>query len=170
MVAIPLSVLALAAGVYLLVKVKREFLGGAFEILAWLVIVLALTSVGFAGFKALRHCGGGQCGNKPQCHVEKRVTIMNDGMGHCSMDSSMTMGCCKMEGDSVVMEPAMCEKMMGKEACEAMRAQRGRCIVSKDECMTMCHAAGKPCCAQKTEAQCTKKCEGEKKECCQKKM
>lgn len=147
MIGLPLSVLALAAGVYLLVKVKREFLGGAFEILAWLVIVLSLASVGFVGFRALHHCGGGHCGKPQECHMEKRVTIMNDGMGHCTMDSTMSMGGCKMEGDSVVMEPAMCEKMMGKEACEAMRAQRGRCIVSKEECMTMCHAGGKACCA-----------------------
>ncbi len=170
MVALPLSVLALAAGVYLLIKVKREFLSGAFGILAWLVIVLSLVSIGFAGFRALHHCGGGRDCGKQECHMEKRVTMMNDGMGHCTMDSSMTMQGCQMEGDSVVMDPAMCEKMMGKEACEAMRSQRGRCIVSKEECMAMCHANGKACCAQKPMGECTKKCEGEKKACCQKKM
>lgn len=72
---------------------------------------------------------------------------MNDGAGHCTMSNTSCIGGCKMEGDSVVMEPAVCEKMMGKEACEAMRAQRGRCIVSKEECMTMCKAEGKACCA-----------------------
>jgi len=84
------------------------------------------------------------------------------------MDSSATcsMGGCKMEGDSVVMEKEMCEKMMGKEACDAMSKQRGRCILSKEECMKMCHANGAACCAEKKEAQSTKKCEGEKKACC----
>ena len=107
--------------------------------------------------------------------------IKDDGMGHCSMDSSSTcsMGGCKMEGDSVVMEKEMCEKMMGKEACDAMCKERGRCIMSKEECMKMCHAAGKPCCAEKGEGTCPMhkeaesagKCTmGEKKECCKKKM
>ncbi len=184
MAALPLSILALAAGVYLLVKVKREFLGGIFEILSWLVIVLSLVSIGFLGFKAFSHCGGGHCGQARECRVEKQV-IMKGGNGHCEMNSSSTctMGGCKMEGDSVVMEKEMCEKMMGKEACEAMCKERGRCIVSKEECMEKCHAAGKPCCAEKSEATCAmhkegepagkcsmgeKKCEGEKKACCKK--
>lgn len=145
MAALPLSILALAAGVYLLVKVKREFLGGIFEILSWLVIVLSLVSIGFLGFKAFNHCGGGHCGQARECRVEKQV-IMKGGNGHCEMNSSSTctMGGCKMEDDSVVMEKEMCEKMMGKEACEAMCKERGRCIVSKEECMEKCHAAGKP--------------------------
>ena len=66
---------------------------------------------------------------------------------------------------------------MGKEACDAMCKERGRCIMSKDECMKMCHGmkggegcsmhqeggmmGGKSgCCMEKGEA---------KKECCKKK-
>jgi hypothetical protein len=180
MAAFPLSVLALAAGVYLLVKVKREFLGGIFEILSWLVIVLSLVSIGFLGFKTFSHCGGGHCGQTRECKIEKQV-IIKDGSGHCEMNSSSTcsMEGCKMEGDSVVMEKEMCEKMMGKEACDAMSKERGRCVMSKEECMKMCHAAEKPCCAEKSEGTCTMhkegeatgKCSmGEKKECCKKKM
>ena len=181
MIALPLSILALAAGVYLLVKVKREFLGGIFEILSWLVIVLSLVCIGFIGFKAMHRCGGGHCEQRGECRMEKELIIKQDGAGHCSMDSSSTcsMGGCKMEGDSVVMEKEMCQKMMGKEACEAMCKERGRCIMAKEECMKMCHAAGKPCCAEKSEGACpmhkegeaTGKCStGEKKECCKKKM
>lgn len=169
MLAFPLSVLALAAGVYLLIKVKREFLGGIFEILAWLVIVLSLASAGFTGYKALRHCGPGRCHGQQGCQVEKRVIITDDGMGHCTKDSATT--CCKMEGDSIVMEKEVCEKMMGKEACEAMCKQRGRCILSKEECMNVCHAQGKDCCAAKAGADGAPHCgDGEKKPCCQKKM
>ena len=169
MVAFPLSILALAAGVYLLVKVKREFLGGIFEILSWLLIVLALVSIGFLGFRTLHHCYGGHCQQERECRIEKRV-IINDDKGHCNIDSSAacSMGGCKIEGDSVVMEKEMCEKMMGKEACDAMSKERGRCILSQEECMKMCHAKGATCCAEKKEVQCTKKCEGEKKECCKK--
>jgi len=172
----PLSILALAAGVYLLVKVKREYLGGVFEILAWLVILLSLVAIGFGGFRAMHHCGG-------KCNVEKRVMIMNGqeevtttchkggmmnggtcphmqsgGMMHGQgMMEGCAMGGCKMEGDSVVMDKATCEKMMGKEACDKMYAERGRCIVSKDECTKMCTAEGKACCMQgKTNATCPK--------------
>ena len=170
MVAFPLSILALAAGVYLLVKVKREFLGGIFEILSWLVIVLSLVSIGFLGFRACHnHCGEGQCSQGKECRMEKEVIIKDDGRGHCSMDSTMSMSCCKMEGDSMVMDKAMCEKMMGKDACDAMCKERGRCIMSKEECMKMCHAEGKGCCGEKKEGACPMG-GGEKKECCKKKM
>ncbi len=199
MIALPLSILALAAGVYLLVKVKREFLGKIFEILAWLVIVLSLVSVGFSGFKGLHHCGGDKCKQGSECRVEKEV-IIKDGKGTCSMESTSSMTCCKTEGDSMVMEKEMCEKMMGKEGCEKMTKERGRCIMSKEECAKVCEAAGHSCGAQKSAGGCSmhganckgdcagkcsgkcggtcetgkKECcvkgaEGEKKECCKKK-
>jgi hypothetical protein len=170
MVALPLSILALAAGVYLLVKVKREFLGGIFEVLSWLVIVLSLVSVGFVGVRAFHHghCGSGPCGIQEGCRMEKQIIIKDDGKGHCSMDSSSKMmGCCKMEGDSVVLEKGACEMAMGKEACEKLCKERGRCVLSKEECRKMCEAKGIPCCVDKAGAECTKKCEGQGKSCCQ---
>ncbi len=172
MIALPLSILALAAGVHLLIKVKREFMGTLFSVLAWLVIGLSLANIGLIGKRAVHrfcvnHCEGGNT-----CKMEKEIIIKDDGMGHCTKDSTSTctIGGCKMEGDSVVMDKEMCSKMMGAEKCEAMCKERGRCILSKEESMSMCHASGKPCCAEKTETQCTKKCEGEKKECCKHKM
>lgn len=135
MVAFPLSILALAAGVYLLVKVKREFLGGIFEILSWLVIVLSLVSVGFLGYKSLRNCGGGHCKQDRECRIEKRI-ILNDGGGHCKLDSASSAHCPMMDS------------------------------LGKEECMKKCNEAGLPCCAEKKDVQCAKKCEGEKKACC----
>jgi hypothetical protein len=172
MVALSLSILALAAGVYLLIKVKREFMSTIFSVLAWLVIGLSLANIGVIGVKACKYYCHNHCEEKGECRMEKQIIIKDDGMGHCTKDSSSTcsMSGCKMEGDSVVMEKEMCSKMMGKDACEAMCKERGRCILSKDECMKMCHASGKPCSAEKAETQCTKKCEGEKKECCKHKM
>ncbi len=179
MIALPLSILALAAGVYLLITVKREFLGKVFEMLAWLVIVLALVSIGFQSFKAFSCHGNCKDG---QCKVEeKQVIIKDDGSngGHCQMgDMSMDgkgMNCCKMEGDSVVMDQANCEKMMGKEACEKMVKERGRCIMSKEECTKVCGGKENCCVAgggghdgcpmmggEK------KDCGGDKKACCKK--
>ncbi|HLP50976.1 MAG TPA: hypothetical protein VK154_08855 [Chitinophagales bacterium] len=144
MIAVPLLILALAAGVFLLIKVKRDFLGPVFEMLAWLVIVLSLVAIGFSATKAFTKCG--KCGHhEKECRIDKQVIINKEGGGHCSTTTSMAG--CTMEGDSVVMDQAVCEKMMGKEACEAMRKERGRCIVSKEECMEKCKADGKPCCA-----------------------
>lgn len=190
MIALPLSVLALAAGVYLLVKVKREYLGGIFEFLAWLVIVLAVASVGYTGVKAFT-CKGG-C-KKQTCHVEGKTGCQkgakdchgkcggacgmkdcdkgncqggghgNCGMGGCNMEG------CHMEGDSCVMDKAICEKMMGKEACDSLSKLRGRCIMSKEECHAMCGNKG-TCTAGAPKACCKK--DGESaapKACCKKK-
>jgi hypothetical protein len=49
------------------------------------------------------------------------------------------------------MDQATCEKMMGKEACEAMRKDRGQCIVSKEECQKLCKASGQSCCVASAE-------------------
>ncbi|MFN8300430.1 MAG: hypothetical protein U0T75_15115 [Chitinophagales bacterium] len=179
MVALSLSVLALAAGVFLLVKVKSQYLGKLFEGLAWLVIVLALVAIGAVGYHALHHCGGGDC-HKEQCKVEqKEVIIKEDGAGHCNMGDMAA--CCKAEGDSMVMDAASCEKMMGKEACEKMMKERGRCIMSKDECAKACEANGgkKDCCANAGghggcqmdmgKGECPMmKADGEKPACCKK--
>lgn len=147
-------------------------MGTLFTVLAWLVIGLSLVNIGLIGTRACQRYCFNHCEGKGECKMEKQIIIKDDGMGHCTKDSSSTctMNGCTMEGDSVVMEKEMCSKMMGAEKCEAMCKERGRCIMSKEECMNMCHAAGKPCCAEKTESQCTKKCEGEKKACCKHKM
>lgn len=136
MIALPLSVLALAAGVYLLVKVKREYLGGIFEVLAWLVIALSLVSVGYTGYKACAR--GGKC-KAQTCHVEKKVIVKKDA-GSCHTGDKAACGIegCHMEGDSCVLDKAVCEKMMGKETCDSISKQRGRCIMSKEECAAMC--------------------------------
>jgi hypothetical protein len=176
MIAIPLSVLAFAAGVYLLVKVKREFLGGLFEALSWLVILLSLVSLGYSGFKATGCCGK-KCAASQKCSVEREVVIkeMGEGGGQChaaakagcsAAESSACHGACKMEGDSVVMDKTVCEGMMGKEKCDAMCKERGRCILAKEECMALCKESGKQCCAQGAEAPACKKpatcCKGQK--------
>jgi hypothetical protein len=153
MIALPLSVLALAAGVYLLVKVKREYLGGIFEVLSWLVILASLVSLGYTGFKALNHCCGSKCGSE-KCTVEKEGMIKKEGSCHGGTETCSGKGC-HMEGDSCVMEQNACEAMMGKEACDALVKERGRCIMSKEECNAKCSKKGA--------------CTGEKKECCAKK-
>lgn len=177
MIALPLSILALAAGVYLLITVKREFLGKVFEMLAWLVIVLALISIGFQAFKAFS-CHG-NC-NDDKCKVEEKQIIIKDGEGnggHCNMgNAEMGNGCmasCTMKGDSCVMDQATCEKMMGKEACEKMMKERGSCIMGKEECMKACGGHGN-CSMEGNSGGCPmmggdkKDCGGAKKDCCKK--
>jgi hypothetical protein len=80
----------------------------------------------------------------------------------------------------MVMDKGLCEKMMGKEACDKMCAERGRCIMSKQECSKMCGGNmscctdGKPsCCAgNQLPACCAGKGAmdgGRMKDCCKKK-
>jgi len=176
MVAIALSVLALAAGVYLLVKVKSEFLSNAFGLLAWLVIVLSLISFGFAITKGLnrgenchKQCSyqsGAACPGKSAA-CDKPCGNTNNGAcvgkcggkceGQCKTPKTCGAGC-TMEGDSCVMDKAVCEQQIGAEACAKLIAERGRCIMSKEECAKSCK---NPSCAA---------VDGEaKKECCKKK-
>ncbi|MCW5908862.1 MAG: hypothetical protein KIS94_13445 [Chitinophagales bacterium] len=188
MVAFPLSVLALAAGVYLLIKVKREYIGGVIGVLAWLVVAASLVSLGYTGYKAFARCGS-KCGGG-KCTVEKEVVVTTDGGCHKKETSCSGTKGCHMEGDSCVMDKEKCEAIMGKEACEAMIAERGRCIMSKEECAEKC---GKKCCSTggkagckksssgcphasacqgdcggKCGGECKKSCSADKKKCCKK--
>ena len=149
MAAFPLSILALAAGVALLIKVKKDGLGMLYKALSWLVVLLALAFMFHLGRMAWRHHhdgmmmgGHGHGGHRMGCGM------MMDG--RCDMrdgkDSAGMMAGCHMKGDSVVMDKDVCEKAIGKEACEKMCKERGCCIMSKDECMKMCNMNGNQCC------------------------
>jgi len=178
MVAIALSVLALAAGVYLLVKVKSEFLSGGFGLLAWLVILLSLVSFGFSVTKGFNR-GGGDC-HRNKCSYQNGAACAQKSAacdkpcgqagnaacaekcggkceGKCDNAMKSCGGTCTMEGDSCVMDKAMCEQQIGAEACAKMIAERGRCIMSKDECAKTCK--NPTCTTAGVEA---------KKECCKK--
>jgi hypothetical protein len=155
MIALPLSILALAAGVYLLIKVNREYLGGIFKFFAWLIIVLSLLCTVAVVRHGIHHY------RMMKMH---RFEIMHNGFGrgmqnyggaccgpaaigaNCCKDSAACpmMSGCKMVGDSVVLNRAACEKMMGKEACYKLCKERGQCIMTMDECAKMCGGMMKP--------------------------
>jgi hypothetical protein len=166
MIALPLCILALAAGVYLLIKVNREYLGGIFKFFAWLIILLSLV----ATVATVRH----------GIHRHfRRMHHMQDMRSHCEMsgspmganchmgaDSTCPMSGCKIVGDSVILDRAVCEKMMGKEACEKLCKDRGQCIMTKDECAKMCGGMAKSGGDPKA---CCKGGDMEMKSCCKKK-
>ena len=159
MIALPLSILALAAGVYLLIKVNREYLGGIFKFFAWLIILLSLVAVGSVVRHAVHHrFGHRMCHEGGNCEMKERIMIKE--FKHCDMgnDSTCPMAGCKMVGDSVILDRAVCEKMMGKEACEKLCKDRGQCIMTKDECAKMCGGTMK--CGDMS------KCTGEQPACC----
>jgi hypothetical protein len=138
MVALPLSILAFAAGVYLLIKVKREYIGSLFTVLAWFVIVASLASITVSSIELIDDC----CEDERECHMDRKIIIREGKEGggyHHMRDGGCMLEGCKMEGDSCVMEKEACEKMMGKDACDSISKLRGRCIMSKEECMEMCH-------------------------------
>lgn len=154
MVAVSLSLLAFAAGLYLLVKIKREFLGGLFEGLAWFLIVFSLVSVGYSSYQALSGKNKKGCYKRcyPQSHCKKGGSQCPAQMDECKKEGNCHMqGAqqgCSMEGDSCVMTREHCENVLGKEACEAMIQERGRCIMSKKECREKCTAGQKKCCTK----------------------
>lgn len=145
----PLCIIALAAGVHLVIKTKREYLGSLYSGLSWLVVVLSLACMGYCGFKhfSKRCCKGDKC-------IEKRV-IIKDGVCEKSESRNCHMNGCKMLGDSCVMDQAACEKMMGVAACDSLRKLRGGCVFGKDECKALCRGKADDCCA-KPSAGCAK--------------
>jgi hypothetical protein len=157
MAVFPLSVLALAAGVYLLIKTNREYLGGIFKFFSWLIIVLALASITAGIARGVHHYRMRHCG---QCNMHERMMIKE--FRKCDMDgpAGCPMMAGKAQGDSVVLDKAVCEKIMGKEECEKMCKERGQCIMTRDECAKMCGA--KALCSGEAK-DC---CKSEPKECC----
>lgn len=170
MVAFPLSVLALAAGVYLLIKVKREYMGALMSGLAWLVIVLALAGMVLMGVRSFKNCN--QC-KRNTCQTDQQVCNKQggtcdgsekgkcDGPGKgmgCTMGNDSMPGC-HMQGDSMVMDQSTCEMMIGKEACATMMKERGSCIMSQEEYMKMghCGKGNKSNDCPKGKAKCCKK-------------
>ena len=134
MEALPLSLLAFAAGVYLLIKVKKEYLSSLFSVLAWFVIAASLVSIGFAAVECYEECEE-MWEDEHECRMEKKIIIKDGGDGFM-MDG------CTMEGDSCVLNKEACEKWMGREGCDSFCKVRGKCIMSKDECMKMVHHGG----------------------------
>ena len=184
MIALPLSVLALAAGVYLLMKATREYLGGLYKFFAWLVIVLSIVATVASIRHGIHHFIRGhhmhqQCEMNMQCDpgANAKHCEMGGSSNACPMGANSgmcPMGACKMQGDSVVLDRAVCEKMMGKDACERLCKERGQCIMTKDECAKMCSAEGSSnmdCCKKGDMKECTKGAgeQKEMKECCKKK-
>jgi hypothetical protein len=173
MIAIPLLIIALAAGVYLLIKATTQYLSPIFKVLSWLVIVLSVGAIFAVLLHGIHHFGY----EHRHCHDglrEERIIIKDGSDAKCCPMG----GGCKMEGDSVVLEKAMCEKLMGKDSCDKICATRGRCILSTAECTKLCGGESKcmmggqnSCCMKGAEGsmkECCKK-DGETKECCKKK-
>lgn len=167
MVAFPFLLLALAAGIYLLMKATREYLGGLFKGLAWLVILLSLLGIIVHIAHGIHHR---HMRHRDGMAREEQIMIRrfdDGGKGECCM---MMQGC-KMQGDSVVLDKAVCEKLMGKDSCDKICAQRGQCILSKDECLKLCGGESK-CTMMGAGSQnscCAKGPNGAAKECCKKK-
>ncbi len=167
MLNLALLLLALAAGIYLLIKANSLFLGKIFAALIWLQIFLSLAGIGVLAYKGVMHKLYPGCGTKKECRAEKQV-IIRDGVESVHGMHSCSMQRCHKEGDSVVLDKATCEKMVGKQLCDSLSKERGRCIFSREECAKVCSATGAPCGDDKAGTACVKKCEGQEKKCCKK--
>jgi hypothetical protein len=141
MSSIALSILALAAGAYLLIQVKNLGLGFIYKLLSWLVVLLAL------GFIL---CGVARAGmhmrHVRQCHAEGRCGM---GMG-CGQDA-----CPYMHQSSCSMHGGSCS--MGQSGC----SEQKECCAEKKECCAKGSEEGKSAC-------CTKGAEKEMSACCKK--
>jgi hypothetical protein len=124
MVALPLSILALAAGVYLLMQLKHYGFTGIYKILAWLVVLLSLAFMVAGGIRGImhhrhkNHCSqmGGHCDMKDS----GACPYMKDG--HCDMKGGDP-GHCAMSGNA-----------SGNMSCCAKDTNAKKCDMSKPSC------------------------------------
>jgi hypothetical protein len=118
MVAIPLAILALAAGVYLVTYVKQFSLGGLYKYLSWLVILLSLACIlggvarGVMHYRHMRECmASGQCDMKGGA----ACPYMKPGNG------CMQNGNCNMMGHDEGGMKDCCKDMKGMGSCPDMK-------------------------------------------------
>jgi hypothetical protein len=129
MFCIPLAILALAAGVYLLIQTRLSGLGGIYRGLSWLVITLSLLFMlggavrGVAHWRHMRQeMASGHCDMHRGGHGFHDM----GGLGACPMGMPGCMGmgspgmqgsCCTMGGAAM---PACCSGMgMGADSAKA---------------------------------------------------
>jgi len=137
MVAIALSILALAAGVYLLTYVKQFSLGGLYRSLSWLVILLALGFIacgvarGVMHMRCASHCeSSAKCTYKDgsACPYTKDGKCMKD-MGECSMKGH---GECSMDKEGGDSKMECCKKMREAQgSCSEMHGEEGKAACCK---------------------------------------
>ncbi|MCS6933842.1 MAG: hypothetical protein NZM35_01650 [Chitinophagales bacterium] len=135
MLSFTLALLALAAGVYLLIKIQREYLGLPFKILGWLVVILSVGSMAITAYNGLCCCtkGNKSCGNNDTCCAASGASCRKTCGGGEEPHGAMTWHCEEVN-DSCLISRETCVKIMGEAACDSIIRQRGRCILSKEEC------------------------------------
>ncbi len=133
MLAIPLTILALAAGVYLLIHVKQSGLGPLYKYLGWLVVVLSLLFIVCCVVRGARHnhrmeeCHmSGQCGmsrhgeaacpymKSPACCAQGGSCNMQGGHAECNMGAQ---GCCAEKGGDDKAPCCMKDGQSAKASC-----------------------------------------------------
>ena len=148
---IPFTLLALAAGVYLLVYIKQAGFGGLYKYLAWLVVLLSLLFIVCTVVRSARHHG---C-----CQSES----------HCKMSAHQGGDACPyMKGGDCKMEGGHGECTKGAESCSKEKG----CEEGKACCKKGAEDGKAPCCKKDGEegkaACCTKGAESAKPACCAK--
>ena len=143
MILIPITLLALAAGIYLLVHIKQAGIGGLYKYLAWLVVVLSLLFIVCAIVRGARH------------HHHMRECYAS---GQCKMSGHEGGTCCPyMKGGSCSMQGGHGECTKGAESCSKEKEGDAPCCkkdgeASKAACCTKGTDGAKPACCAKTSA------------------
>lgn len=109
LIATSLSLIAIAAGTFLLAKTKNEALGGFFKFVSWFVILVGFLCIVCIGVRGITHCGFGgkdQCGKQECCKTMGGADCMRgkagcdemmEGRGH---HGAMGKECCMKGKDS----------------------------------------------------------------------
>jgi hypothetical protein len=129
MIAIPIAILALAAGVYLLIYVKQAGLGTLYKLLAWKVIGLSLLFIliGAAiGVHHMRHMH--RCETSGHCDMKRGDGgCMYMTHGSCGMQGGSMPECCKPGAACCAEKKECCSGGEMKACCKDMKAGPASC-------------------------------------------
>jgi len=148
MIAIPLSILALAAGIYLLIYVKQSGLGPLYRYLSWLVVLLSLFFIVCCVVRGVRHER-----DMRECHTSGRCGMGHHGEGACPYMKGGP-GCC-VQGGSGTIRGAEAGCNMGSASCCAKPGEGGKSCCNKEgeagmasSCSKSSYGAKAACCAK----------------------
>lgn len=126
LIATSLALLAIAAGLFLLDKTRKESLGNLFKFSSWLIIVVGFLCLACISVRGFMHCGKGGCNIEKRCErmqegcVEKQMNCHKTGMEDCGKHGMMQ-ECCHMdkhEEKCCASREKSCTKTTGEEVEE----------------------------------------------------
>lgn len=110
MIAIPLTLLVITGGMFLLAKTQKENLGNLFKYISYFVIVVGFLALLCTTARGVKRMMGGSCMKAEKC-MPMQMNCMQGGMGGCCNQMMMSGGCNHGMMSGCSHETEKCSKM-----------------------------------------------------------